>query len=1051
MARWVRRPSGPSRHRDSGAVPVGWFRFRNDPSPGAPIARSSARPRPRLRPRRPSSPAPCLACARARRGRGPKVAIIVGPVGSMTSRLPQQRQPRRERGRRGRRDGREGVLAEGDLVEGPGRGGRRERHRLLRPWQRLPEPVYARHRVHRPRQRLGPNRTTTNGDSDNWSTTMVYCGEKAFLGTLTASDGGGAAHVLQRRADTPAPGFTMVYAQAHYAPGFGERYKESDPITTLSQARQRVTNYSTPVLRLGGGGYFATAYSDAHEIVARLLTQPDSTYRRHLPAPGSGYCGSEARRDVHPDVAGAKVWVQRTASVASTSATPTTGTPSPATLTAGSVGGSRPALHRHRRPSSGTPSLGCRARDHATAAAPRQFCPKGVLTRGQLASPGRRRSTCRPPTTTSIADDEGSPHEDDINRLGGGRASPAAAATATTARPARPSRPAGQRLARALRPAGHRRPTTSPTTTASPTRPNINRIAAAGITTGCGDGRFCPDGTASAGQAAAFLRKRVRLTPASSVLFRTGPHRPRVRAMFNRVAGLSAADLLSLAVRRRHPSLQRTRRRRRRRSADCGAGASAPTVHAEMLAEHAGEPGRRSRRARRPQPIATAGAEGQRRPRRAASAGSPACRTASATRSSATCRTGAVERATMANLDYDLVSTHRVLLGRRQTRRNAAKTPADPHGWSGWNSAAHDGRDLDGTCARRQGRADRHDDGLGRRLPRHEHAAQRAGRTGLAWRDRSPGRDRARTPMASTSTSSRCRTRSSRPTRVRAQGEERARRAGRRRLSHGGGHRRSGELERGLRARRQCGCEPVAPALAGQRGRDHGHGVRLQLVRIRACAAASRRSTARTRWTRASDGGVPASSSPRRSSSGACRTTGERGRRPRRDRNGRTCSKAGRAPAASWASTYVDARSAAADNGRRWDNAGQVPWYRYRSSTYDTWVQGYYDDPASLDGQVRASSRRTGRARHRHLAPVDGRVTSRAVEHDRGGVRRRPSPTSPARRSGGGHHLGLPTRDHGRLQRHEVLPRRDLTARRDGHGPGRRSGSAGHRTDLLHR
>ncbi|HEY8772489.1 MAG TPA: hypothetical protein VIM66_04895, partial [Candidatus Limnocylindria bacterium] len=30
----------------------------------------------------------------------------------------------------------------------------------------------------------GLNRTTTNGDSDNWSTTMVYCGEKALLGTL---------------------------------------------------------------------------------------------------------------------------------------------------------------------------------------------------------------------------------------------------------------------------------------------------------------------------------------------------------------------------------------------------------------------------------------------------------------------------------------------------------------------------------------------------------------------------------------------------------------------------------------------------------------------------------------------------------------------------------------------------------------------------------------------------------------------------------------------------------------------------------------------------
>jgi spore germination protein YaaH len=51
----------------------------------------------------------------------------------------------------------------------------------------------------------------------------------------------------------------------------------------------------------------------------------------------------------------------------------------------------------------------------------------------------------------------------------------------------------------------------------------------------------------------------------------------------------------------------------------------------------------------------------------------------------------------------------------------------------------------------------------------------------------------------------------------------------------------------------------------------------------------------------------------------------------------------------SWAPGYVDARKAAADHGRRWDPAGNVAWYRYQSSTYGTWVQGYYDDPQSLN------------------------------------------------------------------------------------------------------
>ena len=65
--------------------------------------------------------------------------------------------------------------------------------------------------------------------------------------------------------------------------------------------------------------------------------------------------------------------------------------------------------------------------------------------------------------------------------------------------------------------------------------------------------------------------------------------------------------------------------------------------------------------------------------------------------------------------------------------------------------------------------------------------------------------------------------------------------------------------------------------------------------------------------------------------------------------NGVTCASAGGCQAASWASAYVDARNAAADRGRRWDSVGRVPWYRYVSSTYDTYVQGYYDDSRSLE------------------------------------------------------------------------------------------------------
>ena len=50
----------------------------------------------------------------------------------------------------------------------------------------------------------------------------------------------------------------------------------------------------------------------------------------------------------------------------------------------------------------------------------------------------------------------------------------------------------------------------------------------------------------------------------------------------------------------------------------------------------------------------------------------------------------------------------------------------------------------------------------------------------------------------------------------------------------------------------------------------------------------------------------------------------------------------------SWAPRYVDALAAVGVHGRRWDANGQVPWYTYFSSTYNTHVQGYYDDADSL-------------------------------------------------------------------------------------------------------
>jgi hypothetical protein len=158
----------------------------------------------------------------------------------------------------------------------------------------------------------GLNTSTGNGDADSWSAgTLVYCGEKALLGTLSASDGAAQRTHCSGGPIRPAPGFVMVYAQAHYAPGFGERYVASTPLTTESEAQQRVRHYSYPVLALGASAYFATAYGDADEIVSRVLTQPNTAYADLFRA-GRGFSAGALRAMSHPDVSGAEVWVQQT-------------------------------------------------------------------------------------------------------------------------------------------------------------------------------------------------------------------------------------------------------------------------------------------------------------------------------------------------------------------------------------------------------------------------------------------------------------------------------------------------------------------------------------------------------------------------------------------------------------------------------------------------------------------------------------------------------------------------------------------------------------------
>jgi hypothetical protein len=131
----------------------------------------------------------------------------------------------------------------------------------------------------------GLNRTTTGGDVDNWSTKMVYCGEKALTGTLTSSDGSAQRTYCSGGPITPAPGWVMIYNDACYAPGASE---PGNTPATQTQAVQRVSYYSRKALSpLGASGYFATDQGAA-PLVHDLLTGAGMTYGQiyaaHVPS-----------------------------------------------------------------------------------------------------------------------------------------------------------------------------------------------------------------------------------------------------------------------------------------------------------------------------------------------------------------------------------------------------------------------------------------------------------------------------------------------------------------------------------------------------------------------------------------------------------------------------------------------------------------------------------------------------------------------------------------------------------------------------------------------
>lgn len=156
----------------------------------------------------------------------------------------------------------------------------------------------------------GLNRTTSGADSDNWGSTMVYCGEKALLGTLTSGSSaqwGYCGGSTNTDGITPAPNWVMIYSNACYAPGESEGW---DVKATEAVALQRVRNYSYPGLMVNGGAYFATdMHQGAQQLVDKILRNPGMAFGA-IAESANGYSLYGQKHYAHQDLSGTRIWLQ---------------------------------------------------------------------------------------------------------------------------------------------------------------------------------------------------------------------------------------------------------------------------------------------------------------------------------------------------------------------------------------------------------------------------------------------------------------------------------------------------------------------------------------------------------------------------------------------------------------------------------------------------------------------------------------------------------------------------------------------------------------------
>lgn len=151
-----------------------------------------------------------------------------------------------------------------------------------------------------------------------------------------------------------------------------------------------------------------------------------------------------------------------------------------------------------------------------------RFCPDGLVTRAQMATLLARALDLKPSTSDYFTDDDGGAHEPNINRIAAAGITVGCSPTQYCPNGLVTRAQMATLLARAAR---------LPAATGdffldderSAHEAAINRVAAAGISGGCGYHRFCPDGQVTRGQLAAFLYRLDHPTPTPPRLPDVGP------------------------------------------------------------------------------------------------------------------------------------------------------------------------------------------------------------------------------------------------------------------------------------------------------------------------------------------------------------------------------------------------------------------------------------------------------------------------------------------------------------------------------------------------